>query len=229
MIKSGFYTQSGCERRLLARRKQEEVIATAPPSGPHFVGVGGGGGSDLSVDPLFVRSCNLLWPRGLLQRLDVAPNLGLSPPAVCASAAVRFIFGHSSRGQIAVQWGGGGGRGGSCGKRVGGFGSGCAARQVGQKWSDGDAESLKWRPQQDPAGRDGSPERSPSRAARRAGRRETHSRRPTLVVPLICKHVTCSGTDLPHPASLLLRSSAGSLSCNMPPIFQNTQLRYIRR
>lgn len=57
---------------------------------------------------LFVRSCNLLWLRGLL-RLVVAQNLGLSPPAVCASAAVRFIFGHSSRGQIAVPGGGVGG------------------------------------------------------------------------------------------------------------------------
>lgn len=100
----------------------------------------------------------------------------------------------------------------------GGGGWGCAevsedgapapapARQVGQKWSGGDAESLKWRRQLDPAGRDGSEERSPSCAARRAGRRETHSRRPSLVVPFICKHVTCSGADLPHPASLLLCS-----------------------
>lgn len=81
-----------------------------------------------------------------------------------------------------------------------------AARQVGQKWSGGDAESLKWRRRLDPAGRDGSVERSPGCAARRAGRRESHSRRPSLAVPLICKHVTCSGADLPHPASLLLCS-----------------------
>lgn len=89
--------------------KQEEVLATTPPNGLYFVskrwrGLGrAGGGSDVSAHPLFVRSCNLLWLRGLVQRLDVAPNLGLSPPAVCASAAVRFIFGHSSRGQIVVQ------------------------------------------------------------------------------------------------------------------------------
>lgn len=89
----------------MSRLKQEEVIATAPPNGPYFVVVGGENGSDLSEHPLFVRSCNLLWLRGLLQRLDVARNLGLSPPAVCASAAVRFISGHSSRGQIAVQRG----------------------------------------------------------------------------------------------------------------------------
>lgn len=30
-------------------------------------------------------------------------NLGLSPPAVWASAAVGFIFGRCSRGQISVQ------------------------------------------------------------------------------------------------------------------------------
>lgn len=30
---------------------------------------------------------------------------------------------------------------------------------------------------------------------------ETHSRRPSLVVALICKHATCSGPDLP-PSSV---------------------------
>lgn len=88
----------------MSRLKQEEVIATAPPNGPYFVGVGGGG-SDLSAHPLFVRSCNLLWLCGLLQRLDGGSKSG----SVTSRSVLLLLSGlslDSSRGQIAVQrWG----------------------------------------------------------------------------------------------------------------------------
>lgn len=69
----------------------------------------------------------------------MAPNLGLSPPAVCASAAVRFIFGHSSRGQIAVQGVGVEGAALRLARR------GLRLRQVGQKWRRQPGETARRR------------------------------------------------------------------------------------
>lgn len=201
MIKSqspGVFIQSCSKRRLVSRLREGEVIATAPKSKHEFVGPKKEPRICQYVPPLCGSTDNLLWLCCLLQRLNVVLNLGLSPPAVWASAAVGLIFGRCSRGQISVQVVGG--------ALVPAARSG-AAGEVDQKWRgdiSGDAESLKWRPQFDPTERDG------SWRGERGEEKLTHAARVWL---LICKHVTCSSPDLP-PSCVsppLLPPSAGEV------------------
>lgn len=139
----GVCTQSGSKRRLMSRLQGGKDIATAPPSRSEFVGA-----ALIKIYSLLCRSTvadNFRWLRALLQRLDLVLDPGPSPPAVSASAAVRFIFGHSSqpggsepcRGLLLLH-----GRG--------------SRSEVERRHQQDDAESLKWRPQPEPTEKDGS-------------------------------------------------------------------------
>lgn len=130
--------------------------------------------------------------RALLQRLDLLSNLGLSPPAVSAPAAVRLLcsLDRAERGGTDPCRGGGGWCWCWC----------CACCSV-----RGSRSQVERRASAGDAGSSQSGDRSPkmahrcgaTRLGRTRGENSLNAVRVWLWCVFICKHVTCATPDLP--------------------------------